>query len=885
MENYTPLKDDNKALNLAIDSIATDSGASNPSRKGDTQADIEALTDQQSHAPRGEVTLRGMKQSAELGQTITAPSMAEAFRRALDQTDYTAPEPVVTWSKNSIDDLAALDIDFHYGNSAHKPNRNHLDLLARHVAEAVGALYWWPTHGGGVRMIFARVEGYTARELAMLAVVEFNAARPRYIGRRIPTGIEIKTETRHPGYERADGATAGSVEGRGGIPDLKAVAARLTGAGYSNPEDEAIEDFLEERGMRRGQRYRLCPIKQGEHSTDCVRPLDFGINCYTCAGKNRFYPGESKPGFVSYSRFLRGEVARVNYLRLAVKHCCHWPHAKHIVRAYAGGWWSERDLQALYGALLKLSHVFDVPDGDRRHEGIKTRINSALYSDVPMLFVEGRWVHESDPSRVRSDKAAASLVRCLPAPWYIDTETGEKTFDGKMHAILCDGGDLSRYGYAGVEPIHGIDFWKRIGTREDGQKSFPFLVPMTPAFRYRSADERAKGIALLSWQLHIDGAFPGMNLNFAKLLVGARAFCQRPGQCEPPRVLVLGATGSGKSRTVDFSAEITGGSVVGAPIATPKDRSEFKNNYATGIDRGAFVFCDEIAKPNLPPREFGSLILSVQRGQTYRLPYGQPATFDRLAPFVAADTRKPDAFTADNQIARRFPSVDLGAGIQARADARDWYETSNGGVIGWRSRSALNTDAADMLVSEVMDELRALGSEASFIDYARTLGFPVGNEKTDDGFDPEDAFRELFIAAARAPDTRDGTWKGRGWKVFEPTDGNNELAAAWRACGDESGCVDEQTISGRQWSKTIDAPGVWCKLARKGRKIGLRFGAGDPRSPTTAFGADMLPDGHPMRARLDAPPGDVLSFEISATTPVAEPRGRVAEGVAEIATL
>lgn len=81
--------------------------------------------------------------------------------------DFKKLEPVIEWKRNklAIEHLAAADLDFH-GVVAPDPDEikdfiNNLPLQPD---------YWWITHGGGVRAIFAARDGMTAEELAWVFV-------------------------------------------------------------------------------------------------------------------------------------------------------------------------------------------------------------------------------------------------------------------------------------------------------------------------------------------------------------------------------------------------------------------------------------------------------------------------------------------------------------------------------------------------------------------------------------------------------------------------------------------------------------------------------------------------------------------------------------------
>src|SRR5687767_11537600 len=137
------------------------------------------------------VLVRGRQDSPSTARPYVGRSPRDAFDRALDDTTLTVDEPIMSW--HSLDDVAAIDVDYHDGSV---PEPAWLLDSAKRV-EPRPNLYW-VTHGGGLRLIYFADRGgsFTAHELALLAMIHI---APRFGG---ATGIEIKTDTRHPKYKR-----------------------------------------------------------------------------------------------------------------------------------------------------------------------------------------------------------------------------------------------------------------------------------------------------------------------------------------------------------------------------------------------------------------------------------------------------------------------------------------------------------------------------------------------------------------------------------------------------------------------------------------------------------------------------------------------------------
>src|SRR5262249_4187296 len=135
----------------------------------------------------------------------------------------------------------------------------HLFDWIADVAQPSPAL-WWRTHGGGLRCIFAACDPFDADELAAICTVSLLTGRQNPCRHGI-TGIEVKAETRHPGYARADGACCGEVRRSSNGADM-ALACNVLLGREADMDPGQIDEWLAEQGLEYGRAYEHnhCPI-------------------------------------------------------------------------------------------------------------------------------------------------------------------------------------------------------------------------------------------------------------------------------------------------------------------------------------------------------------------------------------------------------------------------------------------------------------------------------------------------------------------------------------------------------------------------------------------------------------------------------------------------
>lgn len=831
-------------------------------------------------------------------------SGVEALNSALAKIDYPATsEPLI--ESDDVTELCFGDVDYHYSNGSIHCEHRPAHLKMRLESIPTTPLLIWITHGGGGRMVHIRVGQFAANELALLSAfyIVRNSHRFYY-----PTGVEVKSSTRHPHYSRGEQKASPPMSGGPTLTEhgVRYAVCQILGAyGGDDAEydpDEVVE-FLEERGLSDKDRFphTECPFDPSESSgNDPVVILDSGIYCHKC--------GKLEP----FAKLLgNGQNASKNPLLVAVKRMTHFAQAELLLIHFGGlVCWKSADRRTLWKALLKAYHLAGRPgaapvrggetksdddraDAEKRYEAIAGLIERAVY-DNPIIRVDGGWAHQNDPSKRLDDAGLNVLVALLPMVWKVslDTKKGLVEKHPVRYSLALNNGSLEKYGYLDVVAIRGADIRDVIGDPERWEHTgtVPTLVTaVDPPFRYRNAADREG-----CWE-KLAKYFPNVNQSLIKILVAALGFCQNNPH-EPVRVLITGQSGSGKSAHVTLAAAICGVPVSG--VRFNDDTDKLRRSYAAC--EGGFAIMDEFAKVKSRGNdaERTEALINLKRGEPYHALHVGSALLNATAPLILCDTTCPQTMREETQLARRFVYVPLGEGIGA--GSIDWRATSGGDIATWRARNGSESASiADAIISEVMDDLRCLPTySATFEEYAAKFKFYT-LDKQDDGIDADEPFRKLFLEAIqyggmtqkkKDGEKQNGTFKGRGWCPFNPFATNNSLAAAWRACGGRDDDVSAQPISGKQWARILAIQGVELDVTfPKGSQIGIRFRIGESRSPLLKVGLELIPDGHALRSELCAEsPAETLPFVAAkaisewapATTPVAGNGGNMEGTVA-----
>jgi hypothetical protein len=812
------------------------------------------------------ITLRGLRQPATDGKRIEYPDPLAALDAALAVTDYPQAEPVLTWRDNgddALDRLAALDVDWHGRNVCGESwlNTVMVSLSPRPVRS-------WITHGQGLRGIYIAAGDMTAGELAAVAALSAKAWDPG-------CSVEVKSETRHPAYVRGE-QRCGPVKTWEPTTDIAAVGRLISSA--ASVDEGAVETWLESQGLERGKSYdhASCLIRPGHPSHGApVYCGDAGIHCKSCEAYGECFPGCSRPGFIPYTRLMGDGVTRlINHLRNAVVGMCHWEHAQHIMRTETG-LVGER-AKATFGALLKFYHLPKAADAVWRTGGAqdfeKLREKEAAVTEatkkliarcfLPSKIVRGAggWVHADDLATPADSQGLSKILSQLPAANYITLE-GKAKVSQQKQGELEGGFDLSDAGYPPVIPLRGFDLAEH-QRQEDGRVYA--VVACKPAFVYWPEAKRDMGLV----ERVLQDQFPGVESDVLRLIIAAKGCVQRMQQTDPPMVYIVGASGGAKTATVQLAANI-------ACEPSPdgefhEDRARLLAGYVDGSARCSLIHFDELDKLGIEDSELMRGLLALRPGKAYyRIYRGTRYSFQAGAVILSAVTL-PDYFREDRQLARRLVYVNLGAGVNAKrgpdGKVPDWRLTCGSGDVNtWRAwreewnplgkingKPVFAADIANMLVSEVKDRFFC-GERRTFHQIAETLKFPVLENAVISGIDLDAAKRRLFYVTCSTQGCEpDGTFQNDTWRVFDYTH-ESALAEAFRdALNSAIDWMDKkrwQSLKSAGWGQLLNCPGVELDIDRHGRRIGIRFRLGNPRSAEVKYNGDIpIPHGAAIRA-------------------------------------
>lgn len=676
-----------------------------PDAPTDTPTEVPAPVDPTPAAPAFAVTLRGRLQPKADGRRFLDPDPSRAFEAALTVEDYPADEPLIAWY--GVRDLAALDVDYH-GTEAGVEDADLARLGTSRPA------FSWRTHGNGFRGVFAAIGDPEAGGLAAdeVALLWTEALLRRG---RLPwgwSGIEVKPQTRHPGYKRGE-ACCSHVQRSAG-PDAGAIAWSILGGRKGQAEavdPDRVEAYLDEHGLAIGERYdhERCPIEPSRDGGAKRRPVvvyENGIVCYACQAEGR--------GFVPWSRLVAGESlddegGSPNVLRVMAENWCHWEHARWILRDLVH--LPERYHRRFYGALLKAVHA----TCEAEHDALIPRMLAKVF-DGNLAFVrsaENEWV--ADDSFAPYGQGIQKVLTDLPALWRIGEKDGEAAIlpqSRGMAGTFEASRDLTRWGYPPVRVLFGFDS----GWRREGGGTFYMVVPQRhkPA-KYTDPTE-AEYRKARDW---IEGHFPGIDLDYLAALVALK-FCNQRGDAELPRVAVAGPSGAGKTSTVHLAAEITGEPNGARSIPMGNDFDRTKQHYGQEASAGGFALFDEWQKGAEGSKEslVKELLIWIKDGSPYHKLYVGLRRVQSAPVTVFTDTDILAALQADEQIRRRVAFVRLGG----RDLGAKWEQTCGGGtLIGWRTRNDLNRQYSDAFCSFIARKYRDKTVDEILAD----LGIPM----------------------------------------------------------------------------------------------------------------------------------------------------------------
>lgn len=839
-----------------------------------TTAQRDALTPAQTEGAAVVFTVRPVACRADGPQArhlFAGPGEAErVFRAALAVDDLPEnAEPLIEIRAADRDGgdaaahVALVDIDTHNVDPADAEWCKLLDADEqrwRAVAgwTAVRPRLSWRTHGRGYRGVFFAACGLRADELAALFLVEVAEA-----GGLVGTTVDSVTRTRHPGYPRADadGVKPPCTVESGYRNEAGRVVRRLTSV-HGDPDPAAVEDYLEDKGWAIGDQlpHDECPIGPG-HESKFPKPVcvnENGVQCFSCAGRGAALGGCSKAGFVPWGALLDGGTGdgtgrtRTPFGDM-VRNKTHWDHAS-IVLASELPRLPESFRRLAYRAALRLVHVIEKypawePGSAAAREAAESLV-AAAFRPVPWVRgVGGCFVSAADlstPLTAKPELALSALPFCKGVCVDGKAGTAKVVPDGVRLASLLNGGDLTADGYPPVRALIGADMRDpKVVSAGDYAKVVP--VPL----QRRSASPLAYAAARAWWPKNVGG----VDMALVEMLLAAKAFAQNRHSSEPLIVFLSGPSGSGKTYATHLAASIACDMATVIPAEKRTDPAQLQRAVNESFARGTYCFLDEFSKYNLTEAETLSFILGLRRGVTFHAMYKGTQVRDALGVVVIADTAIPDVFVRDQQLARRVVHVPVGAGLTAVPESSRGVRDGGGGMVGGERVRLLAEDALqcggggyplaafDGILTGVAARCRRVAADAERIDvsgdnrsFARSLGFSVIADGGGDGVDRNAALRELFDLATALDDTRDHTFKGEGWKVFN-LHSETPVAEHWREHFENS----RQTVTAADWGDILEVPGAEMSPPKThGRKLGLRWHHGDPRKPGAVYNRDIL---------------------------------------------
>lgn len=755
------------------------------------------------------VRMRGLQQPRDSAIEYTAEIPLDALKAALAVRDCSSPEPVLEWE--DVTQLAALDVDFHDLPQSGRPSPEQLTAMANAIRPKPA--FSWVSHGRGLKLVYAKAGGLDANELAACATLSVRSLAPT-------ATTEIMSQTRHPGYPRPQYPDAGQIMAMTPDADL-GVLDHWIG---QECDESVIADYLAERGLERGRHYehQRCPVAPEELSHgEPVFIGDDAVFCHKCEAAG-ISVGRSRPGLFPFALLIVGGIP--SRLLNAARHFCHWEHACLIMDADLG---LVGELGRLcYTALLKVVHG--------RHD---PRIPAAMSRGRGLVRRDGYWA-TPDLAKAHGHDGLKDRLQVLPVVQFVvRDEEGRQQLrtDSERLGIFRGVDDLSWFGYPAVRPIRGIKLagrWTSANSEQTVQATVlpdhlrpddmrKFRPRYTPLANRMPRDE-AEGV--------LSESFPGINHNYVRLLIAARG-CSESGTGQPPRIAVDGPSGAGKSLTATITAGMLGDSCT--DVTWTANTEHFQQGLFEASVSSGFATCDEIIK--LASVRGGNVLaaltalLTFGRGSSVRLLYIGPVRVTDVPALIITDIAFPQALHHDEQFGRRFMHVHLDRKV-------DWQKSARTGVEQWRVRGIRESDAANAIISYVIDEFFADDVPPVFEDIARALGFSLLHEVSLDGINRIDDLLQLFHACCdlKAVSAAASTWKGRGWCLVR-RDGTDVVSNAWRAvCDDQGdGFVSSRRVKEIDWASALgsDEP-VECDISPHGQtSLAIRFRVGDARSP------------------------------------------------------
>jgi hypothetical protein len=752
------------------------------------------------------VVIRPMLEKMDTGTIVEASSPAAALLQAMDVADYAGVDPVLQWE--GTDRLCCLDIDYHTIPFAQRPSPHWLTLKAAAMQPRPFAFH--TSHGRGVKLYYAELPGFTARELAAVAAVG-------WLSQDVRATADLVRISRHPRYASSKHSElCGPLHTQSPDSDLEPISRWL----QRSVDPFAVEDWLSARGWEKGDKlpHEECLIDPCASHGEPVWVGDAGITCLKCQATGKTL-GRT-PGFTPWSSIVGGFPPRAAAM---LKNATHWAHAKLILRNETR--LPEPLLHAAYSAALKLTHGPESPQ------------TAAMVAGADIIRMQGRWVSGDGTTTYTNNMLG--MINALPAVWI----PGTREVAADRRDLFMQSADISHYGYPAVTPVHGTTVYGQHLPYPDDRVSFaiPAAWCRDPRFapQYRPASRR---MPLSDAKAMVEAVFPGIHWNYVSLLIALKGLAEGM-VAQAPFAIVTGPSGSGKTSTAHVAASICGDVCSEAKFVA--DGVRLIQAVAEGLDKGSFVVLDEVfkeaEKAKLKPRAAVDPILNMTPGVLAHRMYIGPRPLGRLPALILTDITIPAAVQSDVQLARRLVWVNQPGRV-------DWDQTvadAGFGSIGrFRLWSPQAAEACDAILSDTID--RFFRHPRTVADVAKELGFGT-LEESGSVVDIRDQLRRFFKEVCAAPDLTGAElqrFPGGGWKVIDRGD-TGPIRDIWDELAD--GLQGEEWHRSRvaeaeDWSRLLNVK-AHVQFERSGYrgKTFVRFRVGPVKSPawTSAYGVAL----------------------------------------------
>lgn len=668
-------------------------------------------------------------------------------------------ETLIEWGDDNRDLCCAVDLDWH-----HEPSRENPENLLIFASKVMPAPFVaWVTRSNGLRMIYTGAQADLRAAVAAVRAVE-----------RFPSasGVELKSQTRHPGgspvryanedYDLACVWPRGN--GSDGEVDAEAWAAWLRG------HDLAMGRYSHDR----------CLIDPA-HSSQSPSPVEVrpsGIMCHSCGGR-------TGRGWLSAAYLLRGEetFSQVSPLTDIVRNLSHYEHAKYILHEHTPKIIPDEIMKLYYRALLIAWHGID-----------DVRVDS-VFRDRDLIRFEGFWASIS--GRRRDAAKARVAISNLPA---CRDSTGEVI--AERVELFTDCVDLDHYGYQAVQPVFG----HRIGTYHpdaDARRRIPRIIipntnldtrPTYVASAKRMPRDEAWGV--------LRGVYPGIDTELIEFLIYCRGVIERGCTSLHPKFLFDGVSGSGKTSHPHIAAALCGDRCTDVIATSDDERLGQKIHEAMRV--GSFATIDEVVKSakksRMDTRTFLTFILNLSPESSIHALYIGQVRFGWLPILCLTDTEYPEDVLADEQLGRRLIYRHLGT-------ERLQWETSTraAGLTHWADPRSAGGDiqfACDSILSGVIDTYFK-GEVRDLMDVAEERGFKFLNA---DGHAErrKHQMRDLFVAWCAYTETGSHP-REPGRRRFDANE-TSDLARLWSKLHDEGNACSWGRMNERSWSQATGHP-------------------------------------------------------------------------------